>query len=269
MKFNLTKRRKYILTGAIVLATATPSFALLGFGDIVFDPSNYAQAISQVRALTSMLSTATNQYNTIKSNVQNFSFKNLWKTQVNSVKTAFVPNTFGETNGMSSALNLNSVTAAATAWTSSNVALNSSTHTMLSTQAVGNSVQLSQLAMIESSDSVSPDCLNAVGAYRAARAASLAAEANLQNQQLDGTSATNSEVEQLNLLNVAQAQAMNEQQTQGVLHACIASQMTVANMQQRNAAAQDLNTWAFVKQQAAANPTDAVGSSGTWTSYVP
>ncbi len=41
------------------------------------------------------------------------------------------------------------------------------------------------------------------------------------------------------------------------MQACLASQMTVANMQQRNAAAQDLNTAAFVQQQRATNDTSA------------
>ena len=123
--------------------------------------------------------------------------------------------------------------------------------------------------MIEMSDSVSPDCMNAVGAYRAARAANLNAETDLQQQQLDAGDSTNSEVEQLNLLNASQAQQMNESQAQGVLHACLASQMAVANMQQRNAAAQDLNTWGFVQQQRNTSPTQNVVSTSTWTTYLP
>ena len=123
--------------------------------------------------------------------------------------------------------------------------------------------------MIELSDSVSPDCMNAVGAYRAARAANLNAETDLQQQQLDSSDSTNSEVEQLNLLNASQAQQMNESQAQGVLHACLASQMAVANMQQRNAAAQDLNLWGAVKQQQIMNPTYTTNGSTTWTPYLP
>jgi hypothetical protein len=37
MKVNITNRRKWIIGGAALLLTATPSFALFGFGDIVFD----------------------------------------------------------------------------------------------------------------------------------------------------------------------------------------------------------------------------------------
>jgi hypothetical protein len=45
--------------------------------------------------------------------------------------------------------------------------------------------------------------------------------------------------------------------------------MTVANMQQRNAAALDLNTTAFIQQQRAANDMSAANESATWQNYLP
>jgi type IV secretion system protein TrbJ len=123
--------------------------------------------------------------------------------------------------------------------------------------------------MVEASDSVSPDCLTAVGQYRGARTQSAAANSSLTSEELDGGTATNSEVEQLNLLNAAQAQKMSEMQSQGVMQACLASEMAVSNMQQRNATALDLNTAAYVAQQRTANDTTAANESNTWDSYLP
>lgn len=37
MQFKLSRKRKWVAAGALVLCTATPSFALFGLGDIVFD----------------------------------------------------------------------------------------------------------------------------------------------------------------------------------------------------------------------------------------
>lgn len=262
MKLKLTKRRKWLIgTASVLLLTATPSFALFGIGDIVFDPTSYASLISQA-------TTALNQLKTIENNVTHFSFKQQWQTTLNSLKNANVKNLFGETNGMSTALNTNSPAASSMAWTSSTVSVNSNTNTYLQGQAPG-SISLSQLAMIEASDSVSPDCLTAVGQYRAARTSNANAVSSLSGQQLDGGDGTNSEVEQLNLLNAAAGQHMAEMQSQGVLQACLASQMTVANMQQRNAAAQDLNTQAFIQQQRSANNTSAAHESSTWQNYIP
>lgn len=45
MQIKLTKGRKWLLGGSLVLLTATPSFALLGLGDIVFDPTSYANLV--------------------------------------------------------------------------------------------------------------------------------------------------------------------------------------------------------------------------------
>ena len=261
MKVSLKKRRRWLIGGGLLLATATPSFALFGFGDIVFDPSSYAELLTQS-------ATAYNQLKTIENNITHFSFKGIWTTSLNQMEHANVRNLFGETDGVADALNTGSHAAADLAWSNATTAVDSTGVAYLAKLAPA-SPQRSQFAMIEMSDSVSPDCMNAVGAYRAARAANLNAETDLQQQQLDAGDSTNSEVEQLNLLNASQAQQMNESQAQGVLHACLASQMAVANMQQRNAAAQDLNLWGAVKQQQTVNPTDTTNGSATWTTYVP
>jgi hypothetical protein len=261
MKVNMKNRRKWIVGGAVLLLTATPSFALFGIGDIVFDPTSYASLVSQA-------TTALNQLKTIENNVTHFSMKQQWQTTLNLLKNANVKNLFGETNGMSTALNTSSPTASSTAWTAATVTVSGNTTSYLQGQTPG-SAQLSQLAMIEASDSISPDCLTAVGQYRTARTQNATANNSLAAQQFDGSNATNSEVEQLNLLNAAEAQKMSEMQSQGALQTCLASQMTVVNMQQRNAAALDLNTAAFVQQQRVANDTSAANEGNTWQNYLP
>ncbi len=45
--------------------------------------------------------------------------------------------------------------------------------------------------------------------------------------------------------------------------------MTVANMERRNAAVEDLNTAVFVQQQRATNDTSAASESNTWQTYLP
>ena len=257
----MKNRKKWMIGAAELLLSATPSFALFGLGDIVFDPTSYGNLVSQ-------LTTMETQYRMLKNNIEHFSFKQQWETAFNTMKRANVRDLFGETNGMSTALNTNSPAASSTAWTAATVPVNSTTTTYLAGETPG-SAQLSELAMIEASDSVSPDCLTAIGQYRAARAQNIAANNSLTSEQLDGGTATNSEVEQLNLLNAAEAQKMSEMQSQGVLQACLASEMAVGNMQQRNAAALDLNTAAYVAQQRAANDTSAANESNTWDSYLP
>ncbi len=257
----MNNRKKWIIGGAALLLTATPGFALFGLGDIVFDPTSYGNLVSQ-------LTTMETQYQMLKNNIEHFSLKQQWQTAFSTMMQANVRDLFGETNGMTTALNTNSPAASSTAWTAATVPVNGTTTTYLAGERPG-SAQLSELAMIEASDSVSPDCLTAIGQYRATRAQNTPANNSLTSEQLDGSAATNSEVEQLNLLNAAEAQKMSEIESQGVLQACLASEMTVGNMQQRNAAALDLNTAAYVAQQRAADDTSAANEGNTWDSYLP
>lgn len=261
MKIQLKHPRRWLVGGALFLLTATPSFALFGFGDIVFDPTSYASLVSQLTTLES-------QYNMLKNNVEHFSLKQQWQTTLNALKNVNVANMFGETAGMTIALNSNSSTASTTAWQTATTPMSANVSTYVSTQSIG-SPQMAQLAMVEMSDSISPDCITAVGTYRAARTQNATAYSSLTANQLDGTSATNSEVQQLNLLNASEAQKISEMQNQGALQACLASQMAVANMERRNAAATDLNTAAFVQQQHATNNVAATNESNTWQTYLP
>jgi hypothetical protein len=261
MQFTRKKHRKWLIAGTALLLTATPGFALFGLGDIVFDPTSYASLVSQ-------LTTLETQYKMLKNNITHFSIKQQWQTTLHTLESANVANMFGETAGIRIALNTNSPSTSTTAWKTATVSMNSSASSYLQGQPLGSS-RLSQLAMIETADSISPDCLTAVGQYRSNRTENTTANSSLLSDQFDITDSTNSEVQQLNLLNAAEAQKLSEMQAQGTLHTCLAGQMTVANMERRNAAVEDLNTAVFVQQQRAANDTSAANEGNTWQTYLP
>ncbi len=262
MKFILSNRRKWLLVaGSALLLTATPSFALFGVGDIVFDPTSYASLVSQA-------TTALNQFNTIKNNVVHFNAKQQWQSFRTFLENYDVASLFGETNGIKISLNSNSPSISVTGWKNATLSMNSNATQFL--QALDpNSPMRGHLAMIETSDAISPQCLTAVGQYHDSRTQNADALSSLSSWQLDGGDDSNSEVEQLNLLNAAASQQMAEAQAQGTLQTCIASQMTVANMQQRNAAVQDINTAAFVTQQRSTNNANAASEGSTWQNYIP
>ncbi len=241
--------------------TATPSFALFGVGDIVFDPTSYASLVSQ-------LTTIESQYNMLKNNVEHFSIKQQWQTTLTALKNVNVANMFGETNGMTIALNSNSRSRVHHRLEVRNDPGQLQRHHLLPGANSG-SPQMSQLAMIEMSDSISPDCITAVGAVSGRKDAERRREQQARRAAARRHERTNSEVEQLNLLNAAEAQKMSEMQTQGAIQACLASQMAVANMQHRNAAATDLNTAAFVQPQRATNNVSAANEGNTWQTYLP
>jgi hypothetical protein len=261
MSLQLKKHRKWIILGAAALLTAPPSFALFGIGDVVFDPQSYASLVQQLTMIRT-------QYNMLKNNITHFSIKRQWQTTLHTLENVNVANMFGETAGIKIALSSNSPSTSATAWKTATVTMNSGTSSYLQGQSLG-SARISQLAMVETSDSISPDCLTAVGQYRSGRSENATANTSLLSQQFDSTDSTNSEVQQLNLLNASEAQKLSEMQAQGALHTCIAGQMTVANMERRNAAVEDLNTAVFVQQQRSTNNVNAASESNTWRTYLP
>jgi len=261
MQFQLKRHRKWLIAGAALLATATPGFALFGLGDIVFDPTSYASLVSQ-------LTTLETQYKMLKNNITHFSFKQQWQTTLHALENVNVANMFGETEGISIALNSNSPSTSATAWKTATVSMSSGATSYLQGQSLG-SARISQLALIETSDGISPDCLTAVGQYRTSRTENATANSSLLASQFDSSDSTNTEVQQLNLLNAAEAQKLSEMQAQGSLHTCIAGQMTIANMERRNAAVEDLNTAVFVQQQRSTNDVNAASESNTWQTYLP
>lgn len=269
MKINFRRPRTLLIVAGTFLLLSTPAFALFGLGDIVFDPSVYGQAIAEVKQAIQMVNTAKAQFATIQANLKSFSFKELWRTAYGQVSNENVSNRYGETAGWNVALNTNSPTAAAAAWNMANVSISADSAAYFQGQTPGTSAPLASLAMVEAFDSSSPNCLNAVAQYRVQRTQNATAEANLQNEELDTSTATNSELEQLNMLNAAEAQKMTEIQAQGALHSCLATQITISNMAQRNAAATMINDAAFVQVERASNPTFAGNSSDTWTSYIP
>ena len=289
-----SKKKRALIVGAILFAvTAVPSFAIFGLGDVVFDPSVYAEmlieksqqveeiakleaqlekAIETAQTLQKSYTMAMNTYNQVHSSAAYFGSSKLgWLTTVQRLlKQSNVESRFGESDGFTEALNKVSSYAADAAWTSSQVRLgDANLNAFMNGQPSGASITRSQLAMIEASDAVSPTCLSSIGAYSQQRSDNSYANDFLQQQEFDDSDDTNSEVEQLNLLNASLAQHLNEAQAQGALHSCLASQMTVANMQQRNAAAADINRAAFIKQFRASAQNNIGGSSYTWTHYIP
>jgi hypothetical protein len=166
---KLNSRRMTVSTSAIRLCSLsapslshrTPSFAIFGVGDIVFDPTSYASLVSQA-------TTALNQLKTIQNNVEHFSIKQQCQTALTKLENMNVASMFGETAGINIALNANSPTASMTGWKTATMPMSSGTASYLQAQNA-NSAQRVQLAMIETSDAISPDCLTAVGTYRSGR----------------------------------------------------------------------------------------------------
>lgn len=292
MQIRMTGRWLVSTSAVIMLAHAVPGHAQ--FGGVVYDPTASYHAITSIynenkqiiqgeqtnltlgkqllndlqMAATDLktYSTLMSTYNTMLSNLQHFSSKSIWRTAENALMASQVNNGFGETSGLQATLN-GTASSAPLAWRIMSLAVAGTSSNFWAGQAVGASDRLAALAGIEALDAVSTQCLGAVGTYNAGRTNGLAANTALQTSQYDTSSFTNSELEQLNLINVSNGQHMHESQGQGQLQACMAAQAAASNLATRNAASQTINDAAYKQSQQAANPTYAGNESGTWTTY--
>lgn len=299
MKKLTTARSLTLASGLAALAMTAPAHAQ--FGGITFDPTQSAHAIVQIaneekglvaqatqiaqgsqQNLTliqqlvqdiQMAQTSLNiyqqsvtTYNTIFNNLKYFNSKQIFTTAENALLHSTVQNTYGETAGLQDQMNGKSQNASLV-WKIMQLAISGTSSGFWSQEVVGNSQRLSTLAHIEAMDAASSQCLSAVSAYQSSRANNLAANNALNSSIYDTTDLTNSEVEQLNLLTMSDSQRLEEAHAQGQLHACMASQAAVANMDKRNIASMTINDANYKYTQQASNPTYLGNGSTTWTTY--
>ncbi len=299
MKKLTTTRILTFASGIAALAMAMPAHAQ--FGGIVLDPTQSAHAAVQIvnegkglvnqatqiaqgsqQDLTlrqqliqdvEMAGTALkiyNQsittYNTIFNNLKYINSKQIWHTAENALMNSSVHNTYGEAAGLQAQLNGQSQNSSLV-WKIMNLAISGTSSSFWSQQIVGQSDRLSTLAHIEAMDAASSQCLAAVSAYQSSRTTNLPANTALNTSIYDTTDLTNSEVEQLNLLTMSDSQRMEEAHAQGQLHACMAAQAAVENMDKRNAASLTINDANYKLTAQANNPSYAGNESSTWTTY--
>jgi hypothetical protein len=286
--------------GVFALASAIPAHAQFGSG-IVFDPTASTHAITSIaneskglanqaeqialhgqtnltlaQQLTQdiqMAGTAlkiynqtVQQYQTIFNNLKYFNSKTIWRSVESALMQASVQNQYGETSGLQAQMNGQSQTGS-TVWKVMNLAVAATSPSFFGNEIVGTSSRLSTLAHIEAMDAASAQCLDAVSQYKAARTNNLSAGTQLDDSIFDSSVSTNSEVEQLNLLSMSDAQRMQEAHAQGQLHACMAAQAAVNNMDTRNIASTNINDANYIQAYQKTNPNFVGNESITWTGY--
>ena len=299
MKKLTTARSLTLASGLAALAIAAPAHAQ--FGGITFDPTQSAHAIQQIvneekglasqaeqvaqgsqtnltliQQLTNDIKMAQTElniyqqtittYNTMVNNLKFFNSKQIFTTAENALLHGTVQNSYGETAGLQAQLNGQSNNSSLV-WKLMQLAVSGTSSGFWSQEIVGNSQRLTTLAHIEAMDAASSNCLSAVSAYQSSRTNNLAANNALNNSIYDTSELTNSEVEQLNLLTMSDSQRLEEAHAQGQLHACMASQAAVANMEKRNIASMTINDANYKYTQQASNPTYLGNGSTTWTTY--
>lgn len=269
---------------ATLLLLPSPAAALFGLGDIVFDPTSYAtlgkiwssdastltKVTEEVSQLDKIYTNAVQTYNqamAMARSISHASRMNWLTVGITAVEDA-TANRYGETANWAALVNGNPALASA-AWKNATLPMTDDSGTFLSHEALGSSANLTNLASIEALDGSSTKCLSEIAEYRTAAQTNSLAISQLQSADDDDTDETNSEIEQLNLVNAAQAAALHEQQSQGALHACLVEQQILSNTWQRNAATEIMNSYGGAMVARQANATEYGNVHDTYFGYIP
>jgi hypothetical protein len=240
---NLNRKSIYKSAGIISIlglgVILAPQQSKAFFGEeLIVLAQQLAQQIKMVTHLKS-------QYEQLKAQAMQFKQKSAWLTIGKRTADVYAVNTVGETIPWD-ALTRGNPASARNAWTAATVAVQP--NQQLRNELVGSSATLAHLASVETIDRASIQCLATISQYRADAAANRNAYTSLENAQLDSSDGTNGQIQQLNLINAANAQAANERRSQGHIQACLAEQQTLANKIQRDAIVQNLNTITAMQQ---------------------
>jgi len=285
-QLRTTKRLALFGSVALVLLLLmpNPAAAIFGLGDVVFDPTSYAtlgkiwtsdantlvKVTEEVAQLDKIYSNGIQLYNQAMAMAQRVSHMNRmnWLTMSITAVDDATQNRYGESANWAALVNGNRGLASS-AWRNATLAINTDTSSLLSRESLGNSGHLANLASLEAADGSSTKYLSEISEYRSTSLANSLAVQNLQTADNDDGDDMNSEIEQLNLVNGAHAVALHEQQSQGMLHACLVEQQVLSNAWQRNATAEVMNTYGTAIQARQSNATEYGDVQDTYYHYIP
>lgn len=266
MKRNL---KQLGILAILPLIAAAPALAILGLGDIVFDPTNYGELVQQLlrmeqqyNQLVQTYDMIQNQYNLMRFMAQSdpvnmvLRYRALSTPWLNSSATNVYGTTGGWITGINSGVGAGYGYAAATQ--------------PLGTYgpALGNipSSQLPRVetdyATVELTDGANLTGMQTVGQMRANAAQVEAAIANLEADSLSSDPDMNTEVAVLNKINAANVIALRNTQDSNKLLATLAEEQIIEAKRQRDAEAQAFNDHIqFMSQGQAVMAAQAAGAS--------
>jgi len=232
------------------------------------DISNGAKLIQEYNELVKIWTSGMQIYNLGMSMAKSFTTgqKGAWMTIAQMATNDFTKDKYGETILWPQMIN-GQPGLTPQAWATATYPLTHDSY--MAGQLPGSSTTLAQLATLNAMDGTSVSCLQNVANYHANVALNLPSIMKLAVSHLDGTAGTNSNIEQLNMINGHQEQSNTEQRAQGAIQTCLAQQQTLAIKLQRDQLAESLDFQGQVYDYNKAQDFNWGGSAATISNYRP
>ena len=266
---NRKRAFKLVLVAFLAIGLAVPAKAILGIGDIVFDPTNYGEAIQQLIQLQQQYAQLVQTYQRISAQYDQM----MWMAQQVPVSMIARYRALATPWQYSSATNTYGTTAG---WISSiNTGLDVAGGYLQSIQRLGQyGAALGQIpsdqqnrirtsyGTVELTDGANQETLATIGRMRGNASAVETAIQSLEADSLSSSSAMNTEIAVLNKINAANMINVRNTQDSNKLLVALAEQQILDAKRQRDSEAQAINNHIqFVSQGQAAISAQAAGAS--------
>lgn len=260
------KKRLLMVSLLVGLAAATASAQ---FGGIVYDPANYSNALLryfqlqqhliQLRASYLELVAQYNLAVQMARNIQNMPAR--YRATFSQWRGGAAQNTYGNTGGWINGINSGQVPVVNTGYAQATTQLLPYHAEALALMTPLELARVkSQYASVELTDGANLTSMVTVGAIRNNSPALETRIANLEQDSLSGDANLNSEVAVLNKINAASILTLRTVQDSNKLLASLLEQQTIVAKQQREAAANSINTDITRRATLAGNLAQVTGS---------
>jgi 23S rRNA maturation mini-RNase III len=244
-------RRALLTLAALMLSlllAAHPVFAIFGFGDIVFDPSVYAEAIEQVlqleRQYAQLVQTyemAQNQYEHLKRMAKRVPVDMVarYKAPATPWLTSSAANTYGTTDPWTSGINTG--VDARTGYAGAVQRLDAYGEALGNVPSDQQARIKTDYATVELTDGANVAAIETIGRMRSDAHAVETAIAGLETDTLSADPDMNTEIAVLNKINVANVMAIRSAQDTNKLLVALAEEQVIDAKRKRDAEAAAIN----------------------------
>src|SRR5882724_1851649 len=255
--------RKRVLTVLLVLALSVgTASAQFGFGGIVYDPTNYANAVLRYSQLVQQLAQlrqtyqqVLNQYNLtlqMSRNLQNMPAR--YRATFSQWRTFTANDLYGNTRGWVGAANGAGAQTVSPAYQQATIPLLTYSQADLNTINPTDARNLkSAYASLQLADGANVSALTTVGNVRANAQTVQQQIANLEQDSLSGDAGLNTEVAVLNKINASNVLTLRTLQDSNNLRVAALEQQVLHAKQQRDIDAANLNFAIQMRQQSTQN----------------
>jgi hypothetical protein len=260
------KRLTLTLLLSLVLFVATASAQ---FGGVVYDPTNYHNAVLRYVQLQQQLIQLRNSYTQLVAqynlavqmarNVQNMPAR--YRAQFSSWRSTFAENTYGNTGGWVNGINFGQSGAVNNGYRQATTELLPYNPSFLSGMTPDELGRVkSQYATVELSDGANATAIATIGSIRGNAQGLESRIANLEQDSLSSDPNLNTEVSVLNKINAASVLTLRTVQDSNKLLASLLEQQTIIAKQQRESTANAINAEIARRAALAGNLAQVTGT---------